>query len=229
MVGCLSLREMRLVEGVYIYAWVHPQYNNANSYLLVDEAVVLVDPGHLNFIPELLNQIRRDGFSGKDIGVILCTHLHPDHFEGVEFFKTSLLGYHQREEEALRDFYASYLYQPSGAKVPSKEADFYLREGELWIGKGLWRVIHTPGHSPGSVCLYNPDKKVLITGDVVFYQGVGRTDLMGDPHALASSIRALMKLDVEYLLPGHGQILVGSESIKRNFHLIERMVLPFLL
>lgn len=228
MLGWHSPRTMKLIEGLYIYPWVHLQYNNANSYLLVDEAIVLVDPGHLNFIPELLNQMRRDGFLGKDIGVVLCTHLHPDHFEGVEFFKASLLGYHREEEKALRDFYAPYLYQASGAKVPSKEADFYLQEGELWIGKTLWRVLPTPGHSPGSVCLYNPDRKILITGDVVFYQGVGRTDLMGDPQALGASIRTLMKLEVEYLLPGHGQILVGSESIKRNFRLIERMILPML-
>jgi len=220
---------MKLLEGVYIYPWLNPQYNNSNSYLLTGEVVALIDPGHLNFIPELLGQMRRDGFYGKDITLLICTHLHPDHFEGVEFFKTSLLAIHREEEAALRDYYAPYLYQPSGTRVPSKEPDIYLREGKLWLGKDLWQVIHTPGHSPGSICLYNPSKKVLITGDVVFYQGVGRTDFMGDPQALAHSIRRLMGLDVEYLLPGHGQILVGKESVKRNFQLIERMVLPLLL
>jgi hydroxyacylglutathione hydrolase len=231
MIGSLTLRvKMKLRENLYIYPWLNPEYNNANSYIISSEGVnVLIDPGHLAFIPELLREMRRDNFYGKDITLVLCTHLHPDHFEGVEFFKGSLLGFHEEEERALKEFYGPYLFQASGSRLPAKEADLYLKEGELQFGKEVWKVIHTPGHSPGSICLYNPRDKILITGDVVFLGGVGRTDLGGDPQLLARSIRRLMELEVEYLLPGHGEILVGKEAVKRNFQWIERMILPLLL
>jgi glyoxylase-like metal-dependent hydrolase (beta-lactamase superfamily II) len=80
----------------------------------------------------------------------------------------------------------------------------------------------TPGHSPGSLCLYWPDRKVLFTGDVVFFQGIGRTDLPGgNGTELKKSIQRISQLDTEYLLTGHGEILVGKEAIKENFQKIE--------
>jgi len=92
----------------------------------------------------------------------------------------------------------------------------------LKIGNLNFEVIHTPGHSPGSVCLYWPDRKTLFTGDVVFNQGVGRTDLPGgDGEKLKESIRKISRLDVDYLLTGHGDIVAGEEAVKQNFKAIE--------
>jgi glyoxylase-like metal-dependent hydrolase (beta-lactamase superfamily II) len=92
-----------------------------------------------------------------------------------------------------------------------------------------FQVIQTPGHSPGSICLYWSDRKVLFTGDVVFDQGIGRTDLPGgNGRALKESIKSISRLDVEYLLPGHGEIVSGREAVKANFTDIERMWFPYL-
>jgi glyoxylase-like metal-dependent hydrolase (beta-lactamase superfamily II) len=92
-----------------------------------------------------------------------------------------------------------------------------------------FQVIQTPGHSPGSVCIYWPDKKVLFTGDVAFNQGIGRTDLPGgDGQELKESIKRISLLDVEYLLSGHGDILSGREKVKANFGDIEEMWFPYL-
>ncbi len=86
------------------------------------------------------------------------------------------------------------------------------------------QVIHTPGHSPGSVSLYWHEKKALFTGDVVFKQGVGRTDLPGgNGEILKESIKRLSHLDVEEMLPGHGEIVSGGELVKTNFQEIERL------
>lgn len=217
---------MKLLEDLYVYPWLDPRYNNANSYLLGGDVPTLVDPGHLRFVPDLLSHMKRDGFSPADLSLVISTHLHPDHHEGVEAFDEVLVAFH-KEEEAMLDEYASLLYQ--GFKVPSKGPHFFLTEGELLLGSQRWQVLHTPGHSPGSICLYCPQSKVLITGDVVFAAGVGRTDLMGDPRALAHSIRRLQTLEVEYLLPGHGEILLGREAVRENFLWIEQRVLPYLL
>ena len=74
---------------------------------------------------------------------------------------------------------------------------------------------HTPGHSPGSICLYCPKEKVLFSGDTVFAEGVGRTDVPGgDPQALSHSLDRLAKLKVDKILPGHGEpVLNGGSSV----------------
>jgi glyoxylase-like metal-dependent hydrolase (beta-lactamase superfamily II) len=83
-------------------------------------------------------------------------------------------------------------------------------------------VFDTPGHSPGSVCLYWPEVKVLFTGDVIFNQGIGRTDLPeGSGARLKESIKLIKDLDVEILLSGHGDILTGKEAVQENFRFIE--------
>ena len=85
-----------------------------------------------------------------------------------------------------------------------------------------FQVLLAPGHSPGSICLYWPDKRVLVTGDVVFNQGIGRTDLPGgNGKLLKESIKKLAALEVEYLLPGHGEIVAGKKSVDANFNIIE--------
>jgi hydroxyacylglutathione hydrolase len=104
------------------------------------------------------------------------------------------------------------------------EPDFFLTEGTFKAGGLELEVIHTPGHSPGSICLYWPTYKALFAGDVIFAQGVGRTDLPGgDGEQLKESISRLASLDLELVLPGHGDIIKGREDIERNFKLIEMM------
>ena len=88
------------------------------------------------------------------------------------------------------------------------------------------QVIHTPGHSPGGMCLYEPEKKVLFSGDTVFsYGNVGRTDLRGgNSRLLVESIERLMKLDVEYLCPGHMNAVTGGNEHIRNSYNFAKMV-----
>jgi glyoxylase-like metal-dependent hydrolase (beta-lactamase superfamily II) len=87
----------------------------------------------------------------------------------------------------------------------------------------------TPGHSPGSICLYWPAKKALFTGDVVFNQGIGRTDLPGGSgEQLKNSIQRISRLDVEYILTGHGNIVAGKEAVQENFKKIEAVWFNYL-
>ncbi len=94
-------------------------------------------------------------------------------------------------------------YQAFGLEMPELKVDFYLQEGELKLGSKTFQVIHTPGHSPGSISLYWQEKKALFTGDVIFPMGVGRTDFPGgDGNLLRESIERLAGLDAEFLLSG---------------------------
>ena len=131
------------------------------------------------------------------------------------------MEYSQRVEEAIETGASYYLtaFPQIELEFIKKQASHYgesmglsdfapdilLQEGDLNVGDLRFQVIHTPGHSPGSVCLYWSDKKVLFTGDVVFNQGVGRTDLPGgNGQKLKQSILTISRLDVDYLLSGHG-------------------------
>jgi glyoxylase-like metal-dependent hydrolase (beta-lactamase superfamily II) len=108
-----------------------------------------------------------------------------------------------------------------------------LVEGDLSLGRDEKQVnltvFHTPGHSPGSICIYWPDKKALITGDLVFNGSVGRTDFPGGSiTTLKQSIERVSQLDVEYLLPGHstemGSIIEGKRRVEQNFRAIKFII-----
>ena len=147
--------------------------------------------------------------------VVLVTHGHPDHFETAGSFGPSARWAMSRIDY---EFVMEYL----GAQTDLPQPAFFLQEGGLLIGDRDFLVIHTPGHSPGSVCLYWRQQKVLFTGDVVFNQSIGRTDLPGGSgRQLKESISRLAELDVEVLCPGHGDVVAGRENVRKNFKMIK--------
>jgi glyoxylase-like metal-dependent hydrolase (beta-lactamase superfamily II) len=95
-----------------------------------------------------------------------------------------------------------------------------LQDGDILDLDGLkFKVIHTPGHTQDGLCLYNSEKKILISGDTVFSHGnIGRTDLSGGSmKTLVKSIEKLADLNIEFLLPGHMDLVVeGNKHIKRS-------------
>ena len=106
--------------------------------------------------------------------------------------------------------------------------DFFLKEGRLSIDGMELDIFHTPGHSPGSITLYWPTQKAFFTGDLVFKEGLGRTDLPGgDGSKLKESIKRLTELEVEWLLPGHGEIISGAEKVRKNFAEIEQFYFAY--
>jgi glyoxylase-like metal-dependent hydrolase (beta-lactamase superfamily II) len=104
------------------------------------------------------------------------------------------------------------------------EPDFFLKEGDISINNVNLKIFHTPGHSPGSISLYLPDRKLLFTGDLVFKGGIGRTDLPGgDGSLLKKSLKRLSELEIEWLLPGHGDIISGAKDVEANFAQLHQM------
>jgi len=221
---------MIIEDGLFYYPWETLAENNCNSYIIGKDAAVLVDVGHLKYLATLLTSMEKDGFAPQNLNLIITTHCHPDHFEALSQFVGSnvLTAIHREEYQYLKDR-GEILYQMMGTSSPQVNADFFLTEGTLTLGKIDLQIYHTPGHSPGSICLYWPEKKTLISGDVVFSGGVGRTDLPGgDADQLKHSIQRLAELDVEIFLPGHGEILVGRKKVTKNFDFIREHYFPFL-
>lgn len=213
---------MKLTDCIYSYPWQNPSANNCNSYLIRSDIFTLIDPGHRRFVEKLLLSMRTDGIHEDRIQLIITTHAHPDHFEGIQSFlsKPLLMAMSHKEEVYMNEFGDSF-YRMMGMEVPTFRCDFYLKEGELRLGKDTFQIHEVPGHSPGSICIYWPREKALFSGDVIFHLSIGRTDFPGgDGNQLLNGIEALSRLDIEILLPGHGNVIVGKEKVKKNFQYI---------
>jgi hydroxyacylglutathione hydrolase len=185
---------------------------DGNVYLILDEVPVLIDAG---MDPEPTLRNIKKLIDPQKIEMIILTHSHHDHSGGVPRLKEvtgAKVVIHEDEAGSLGDDMATVAYL-FGRPAPEIEADGTLKEGDV-IDIGEWKleVLHTPGHSPGGICLYERKNKVLFSGDTVFPQGnIGRTDLFAGCDAdLIRSIERLTKLDVEVLYPGHMEIVSGD-------------------
>jgi hydroxyacylglutathione hydrolase len=150
--------------------------------------------------------------------------------EGVEVFldKPVRIAMGREEERYLMES-GKILFDMMEMPLPKIRIDFYLKEGELRLGSQAFHVYQTPGHSPGSLTIYWPERKLLFTGDLIFYGGIGRTDFPdGNSKHLMDSIERISSLDVELLLPGHGDIVMGKDAVLRNYEFIRQNFYAYL-
>lgn len=206
---------MKIIDGLHGFIWQSPSENNCNSFLIEGSKRILIDPGHRHLFQHVRRSLEQIGITPEQIDAVLVTHGHPDHLETVGSFGPSTRWAMSRIDY---EFVMKYL----GSRTDFPQPAFFLQEGDLAIGDRAFQVILTPGHSPGSICLYWPEKKALFTGDVIFSQSIGRTDLPGGSgRQLKESISRLAELDVEVLCPGHGDVVVGRENVKKNFKMVK--------
>ncbi|HRQ29804.1 MAG TPA: MBL fold metallo-hydrolase [Saprospiraceae bacterium] len=196
-----------------------------NTYLLFDETkeCVIIDPGCNNEFEEssLIKFIRNQGL--KPVKLI-NTHFHIDHVLGNHFISSQFQLIPEFHEEGMfffdrqEDIADKYGMNYNGSKKPEQ----FLSEGDLIrFGHTTLKVIHVPGHSRDSICLYNNDDKILISGDVLFQGSIGRTDLPGgDYDTLIEGIKTkLFTLDDSTrVFPGHGEsTTIGDEKVYNPF------------
>lgn len=214
---------MHICGNIHGFIWESMTQNNCNTYLIDGPTRILIDPGHLNLFDHVKQGLAEMDLGIEDIGLVICTHAHPDHLEAVQLFQdtSAKVAYHQQDWEVVKTM-LDQVDPSSQARIDAVRPDFFLTEGDLDVSGAGFQVYHTPGHDPGAICIYQPDQKVLVTGDLIFKEGVGRTDLPGgDARQLKASIRRLSDLDVEWILPGHGQIVSSAKEVKRTFEQIE--------
>ena len=210
---------MQIIDNIYGFMWKSMSANNCNTYLIDGPTRILIDPGHRNLFGHVQQGLMKLDLTLEDIGLIICTHAHPDHIEAVQRFnKTSVLTtLHHKEWHFLKTM-TPQVRASMGFNSDSLEPDFFLKEGDISINNVELKVLHTPGHSPGSISLYFPAIKLLFTGDLVFKGGIGRTDLPGgNGSLLKESLKKLKEFEIEWLLPGHGDIISGAEEVRTNF------------
>ena len=193
-----------------------------NCTILGDEVTheaVVVDPG--DNIPEILARLHKHGLTLRQI---VITHAHIDHVGGAVLLKKAtgapvFLNQHDLGLLGAMEIQAGWLGVPT-PEVASPDAS---ADDGLTVGLATLRgeVIHTPGHTPGSICLLFPQQHLLLAGDTLFAGSIGRTDLPGGdgPQILRSLRDRLMVLpETTRVLPGHGpNTTIGEEKQSNPF------------
>ena len=183
-----------------------------NTFVIWDDETkeaALVDPGNST---KEENKIFTDFISSQNLIIkyLINTHCHIDHILGCSFVKKEYNPlYYAPEKDLLLLDNAHQQAQMFDIKFdkPPKPDQLISEESELSLGKSKLKFLFTPGHTPGEYCLYFEKEKICITGDVLFKEGIGRTDLWGgDYNTLINSIEnKLLTLHDEVIIyPGHG-------------------------
>jgi len=214
---------MQVSDQIHAFMWRSMTSNNCNAYLIDGPARILIDPGHTRHFDHVQSGLAALNLTIAEIDLVICTHSHGDHLEAAQYFTRlpALFALHEVDWELVAGA-KQHAVRPHGTGTGELAPDFFLKEGELKVkGLGL-EIIHCPGHSPGSISVYWPEQKAIFTGDLVFKDGVGRTDLpRGDGQGLKESIKRVSALDIDVMLPGHGDMVSEKEEVQSNFQQVE--------
>lgn len=189
---------------------------DANVFLVDGEEPFLVDTGTGTRVDDTFGQLRRI-VAPQEIDRIILTHCHFDHAGGARVLSDRLnseLFIHRLDAPSVESGDDRKTQASMFGEHMEKMEVTAIDEGESFSsGQEEYRVIHTPGHSVGSIALYNDERASLIGGDTVFVGGIGRWDLPGgDYEALVESLKQLLELEPVDLYPGHGPCDEGGAT-----------------
>lgn len=207
----------------------------ANVILVVEEELTLIDVGLYGSSAQIVDFISHLGRSVEEIGLIIITHNHFDHMGGLAELReltrarvaAHKAGIVNTDEELPfpggRGIGRLLRFRPFSSlrkhlALKPDDVDILLEGGEVLEPLGGLKVIHTPGHSPGSISLYSPGNRLLIVGDAL----VKSRKSLGLPHKMVSidrtqaidSAREIAQLDFDILCFGHGRPLTGDAHDK---------------
>jgi len=188
---------------------------DSNVYLLGEEDPIVVDTGTGAYADTVLEELSR-AVPLRKVARIVLTHSHYDHIGGAAAFQRATGGrIYLHEQEArpiLGGDYSLTLSTMFGAALRKLDIEPLKTGQRLRCGPDELEVLHTPGHSPGSIVLHDMKGRTAAVGDTVFCDGgVGRWDLPGgDLDKLQSSVKAVASLGLKNMYPGHGSYAEGD-------------------
>lgn len=202
--------------------------SGVNVYVLLGETLTVVDTGMPGNAGAILDYIRRLGRNPSDVARIVVTHYHVDHIGSLDELKRQtqarvlahpddapvIAGERPQPQPRGALFRLAFRLVPAMSRYTPVPVDTPIQDGETLDVLGGATVVHVPGHTPGSIALYLPTQRLLLTGDAINHR---RRRLSGpaaaftcDMRQAAASIRRMAALDVEVLCPGHGAPLIGQ-------------------
>ena len=187
-----------------------------NGYLLADETTgeaAVIDAPHATVAP-LLKVARHHGW---DVKFLLLTHGHWDHVADhkvvTDAYPAAKVLIHPLDEPKL--IKPVSIFMPLPFDIPPRKADAHIADGQvITVGNVQLEAMFTPGHSPGHIVFYIKDQSLLLAGDLLFAQSIGRTDLPdSSPADMARSLKRVLQLPDDTLVkPGHGpETTIGAE------------------
>jgi len=223
----VSVIATEIIAGAYLLSgFLGAGVWGANVYLLVDDGLTLVDTGFFGRADRILEQIEELGYSPSDINRIIITHHHADHVGSLAALKKVT----QAEiiaHPADAPYIDGSLPQP-GPSRPQWLSNFLPRFGWLWTTEpvavdtlvndgdelpilGGIKILHTPGHTPGSICLYLQSKRLLIAGDLLAHRfglKLPSRAFTVDIDQEMQSIKRIAALEVDIICFGHGSPII---------------------
>ena len=191
------------------------QLTRVKAHLVLEPELTLIDCGYAGSRGRIARAIRDHGRSIEQLARVVITHGHPDHAGSARELAAGAgtpILIHPADAEALRTGWLDAVRKPSRGRVfaamtPEPPEFVPIEDGDVLPMLGGLRVVHTPGHTPGSVCLYGARDRVLFVGDTL-QRRFGRVSfasaLYSDDHAAARrSVQRLAELDVETIVFSH--------------------------
>jgi glyoxylase-like metal-dependent hydrolase (beta-lactamase superfamily II) len=219
---------IQIIEGVYQLKLSHPSMSmGVNSYLIVEEGdIYLIDTGYEKTADVIIDSILHLGMKPDKIKLIINTHSHRDHTGGNNLLK-------QLSESSIA------IHRLEAQKLPIEtQPNILLQDNDvLNLGSRKFRVIHTPGHCLGQICVYEQNKGLLFSGDHIIEGTSTGTVYVGPPEGSVidyiGSLKKIQALYLKILLPGHGTVIHNpqlkiKEILEHHAHR-ERQILNILM
>ncbi len=207
-----------IIPNLYLLKTKKP---SCNSYLILGNKMkVLIDPGISQHFKILNKNLKKLGVDIKDLDMIINTHEHVDHFGANRFLQKSVpITTHRyaatkivsADDEVL-------LCRAHGENPTGYHVNIWLENlNVVDLGNWFLKILHTPGHTSGSLSIYEPREKLLISGDTLFARGtISDISSSGSYGEYINSLARLNTMKIDLILPGHGSISVNVEEDIKN-------------